>query len=68
MTHPETLTCEQPDCQTLGRLILNSIGKRDYAMVQGLALFIAVIFVVVNLAVDLLYTAVDPRISYAGKD
>ncbi len=52
----------------LGRLILNSIGKRDYAMVQGLALFVAIIFVVVNLAVDLLYTAVDPRISYAGKD
>ncbi len=52
----------------LGRLILNSIGKRDYAMVQGLALVVAVIFVVVNLAVDLLYTAVDPRISYAGKD
>jgi peptide/nickel transport system permease protein len=50
----------------LGRLIFNAISQRDYALVQGMALFIAVAFVIVNLAVDLLYTAVDPRISYAS--
>ncbi len=52
----------------LGRLVFNAISQRDYALVQGIALFIAVNFVIINLAVDLLYTAVDPRISYASKN
>ena len=51
----------------IGRLIFNAISQRDYALVQGIALFIAVNFVIINLAVDLLYTAVDPRISYDSK-
>src|SRR5262249_45089540 len=50
----------------LGRLLFYAIGQRDYALVQGTVLFAAVLFVIVNLAVDMLYTAVDPRISYAG--
>ena len=51
----------------IGRLVFNAISQRDYALVQGIALFIALNFVIINLAVDLLYTAVDPRISYAAK-
>lgn len=51
----------------LGRLVFNAISQRDYALVQGITLFIAFNFVLINLAVDLIYTAVDPRISYAAK-
>jgi peptide/nickel transport system permease protein len=49
----------------IGRLALNAISQRDYALVQGIALFVAFNFVVVNLIADLVYTLVDPRISYA---
>ena len=48
----------------VGRLTLNAISQRDYALIQGSTLFIAVNFVVINLIVDLIYAAVDPRISY----
>ena len=49
----------------IGRLVFNAISQRDYALVQGIALFIAINFVVINLIADLIYAAVDPRISYA---
>lgn len=48
----------------IGLWVYESIGSRDYAIVQGASLFIAVIFVTVNLLTDLLYAAVDPRIKY----
>jgi peptide/nickel transport system permease protein len=51
----------------IGRLTLNAIGQRDYALIQGVALFIAVNFIVINLVVDFIYVAADPRISYASK-
>lgn len=49
----------------VGRLMYNAISQRDYALVQGIALFIAFNFVLINLIADLIYTAVDPRIAYA---
>ena len=49
----------------LGRLMVDSILSRDYPVVQAGALFIAVLFVLVNLVVDMLYAALDPRISRA---
>lgn len=49
----------------LGRLMVDSILSRDYPVVQAGALFIALVFVLVNLAVDILYAALDPRISRA---
>jgi peptide/nickel transport system permease protein len=49
----------------LGRLTINAISQREYALVQGVTLFIALNFVVINLVVDLVYAAIDPRISYA---
>jgi peptide/nickel transport system permease protein len=48
----------------MGRLLLNAIGQRDYALVQGTIVFIAFLFVVVNLLTDLAYAVVNPRIRY----
>lgn len=48
----------------IGLWVYEAIESRDYAIVQGTSLFIAVIFVVVNLLTDVLYAAVDPRIKY----
>jgi len=48
----------------IGLWVYESIEARDYAIVQGTSLFIAVIVVVVNLMTDLLYAVVDPRIRY----
>jgi peptide/nickel transport system permease protein len=48
----------------VGRLLVTSIFQRDYVTVQGTILVIAVIYVAVNLLVDLLYAAIDPRIRY----
>jgi peptide/nickel transport system permease protein len=48
----------------LGRLALDAVQRRDYAMVQGAVLFVALSFAVINLAVDLLYAYLDPRIRY----
>jgi len=48
----------------IGRLLVDSIFARDYPVVQGVVLMLAVAFIVVNLLVDLLYAYVDPRIRY----
>ncbi|MDQ6602587.1 MAG: ABC transporter permease [Chloroflexota bacterium] len=48
----------------IGRLALSAIQGRDFPVVQGCLLVVATIFVLVNLAVDLLYALVDPRIHY----
>jgi ABC-type dipeptide/oligopeptide/nickel transport system permease component len=49
----------------MGRLVVNAVFQRDFPVVQGVVLISAVIFVVVNLVVDLLYSLLDPRISYS---
>ncbi|MGI9148270.1 MAG: ABC transporter permease [Chloroflexota bacterium] len=49
----------------LGRLLLNAINQRDYAVVQGGVLVIATLFVVANTVVDVLYGFLDPRIRFA---
>ena len=46
----------------VGRMLLTAIVQRDYALVQGAVLAIAVLFVLLNIAVDLLYGYLDPRI------
>ncbi|MCI9509798.1 MAG: ABC transporter permease [Angelakisella sp.] len=48
----------------LGLMTLTGINNRDYPVVQGCVLFIAFIYVLVNLIVDILYAYIDPRISY----
>jgi peptide/nickel transport system permease protein len=45
----------------LGRLMVDSILNRDYPVVQAGAMFIAVVFVLVNLVVDISYGLLDPR-------
>jgi len=47
----------------LGRLLVDSIFARDYPVIQGCLLFIAVIYVLVNLVVDLCYPLFDPRVT-----
>jgi len=46
----------------IGRLLIGSILNRDYPVVQGTVIVVSAIFVFLNLAVDLLYTVIDPRI------
>ncbi|GED67149.1 glutathione ABC transporter permease [Brevibacillus reuszeri] len=48
----------------LGRFIIQSIQFRDYPSIQGSILFVAAIFVIINLIVDLCYGLVDPRVKY----
>lgn len=48
----------------IGRLIINSVLRRDYPVIQGTVLFIAGSYVLVNLLIDLLYVYLDPRIKY----
>jgi peptide/nickel transport system permease protein len=48
----------------LGRLVVESVLARDYPVVQGLILFFALVYILINLLVDVIYTVVDPRIRY----
>jgi peptide/nickel transport system permease protein len=50
----------------VGRLVLWSIYQRDYPLTQSTILFIAVMFMTINLAVDVLYGYLDPRIRYSA--
>lgn len=50
--------------QGLGRVLIQGILNRDYPVVQGAILVVSAVFVFMNLAVDLLYTVIDPRIRY----
>jgi len=52
----------------LGRFTLDAILKRDLPAIQGAVLFMAVLFMTVNLVVDLLYSRVDPRVKLGGHD
>jgi peptide/nickel transport system permease protein len=48
----------------LGRLTIDAILRRDYPVIQGVVLLFSFVYVFVNLAVDVLYTLIDPRIRY----
>jgi peptide/nickel transport system permease protein len=49
----------------LGRLLVQAISTRDYPLIQGAILVILVIYMTINLMVDVLYAYIDPRIEYA---
>ena len=49
----------------VGRFIINAIAARDFPEVQGAVLFTATLFVGINLLVDIMYAAIDPRIRYS---
>lgn len=48
----------------LGRLLLSSINNRDYPMIQGIVVFVGLLVMLTNLAVDVSYGVIDPRIRY----
>jgi len=48
-----------------GRLLIDSVLRRDYPVIQGAVLYIAVAFVIINIIVDMLYVVIDPRIKHA---
>src|SRR3954469_211995 len=48
----------------IGRLLVDSIGARDFAVVQGIVLVYAALFILLNVVVDVLYVVIDPRIRY----
>jgi len=48
----------------IGQLVITAIRNRDYPMVQGVIMFIAIVYVLSNLLVDILYGWLDPRIKY----
>jgi peptide/nickel transport system permease protein len=50
----------------VGRLIISAVLRRDYPVVQGVVLLIALTYTVINLLVDLAYLVIDPRIRYTG--
>ncbi|MEU0807617.1 ABC transporter permease [Streptomyces sp. NPDC005970] len=49
-----------------GKLTIDAVFSRDYAMVQGVVLFTSVAYILVNLLVDLAYSLIDPRIRLGG--
>ncbi len=51
----------------MGRLVVQSIARRDYPIIQGAIMLIAVTYVLVNLLVDLLYIYIDPRVQLRGE-
>ena len=51
----------------LGRLLATAIFSRDYPVIQGGLLVTAAMLVLLNLAVDLLYAVIDPRIKHDGR-
>jgi peptide/nickel transport system permease protein len=48
----------------VGQIAYDSVNRRDYAMIQGVVLYGATLFVLVNLLVDVLYAVLDPRVRY----
>lgn len=48
----------------IGRLIVGAIYNRDYPLIQGVVLIVSLIFILINLLVDILYAYIDPRIRY----
>ena len=52
----------------LGRYFVQSITNRDYPLIMGTTIFLAAFIIIMNLIVDLLYKAVDPRINLSKGD
>lgn len=51
----------------IGRLIVDAINNNDYELIQGSVLFMAVLYVAVNLAVDIIYLYINPKVSYMSE-
>ena len=46
----------------LGQLAITAIFNRDYPVIQGVVLFTSIVFIVINLIVDIIYTALNPKV------
>jgi ABC-type dipeptide/oligopeptide/nickel transport system permease component len=51
----------------VGKLVVDAVSTRNYPVVQGGTLVIALLFILINLITDLLYTVLNPRIAYGGR-
>lgn len=51
----------------IGQLVVNSVERRDFAVIQGTILLVAISYVTINLIIDLLYGAIDPRVRLSRK-
>jgi len=49
-----------------GKLTLDSVFSRDYPVIEGVVLIVTLAYIVINLAVDVLYSVLDPRIRVSG--
>jgi peptide/nickel transport system permease protein len=49
----------------IGRLVVDAISRRDYPIIQGVMIIFAAIYVLINLAIDISYSFLDPRIRYS---
>lgn len=52
----------------IGKLLIDAINVRDYPLIQGTTVFIAILMIVINIVTDLLYGLVDPRIRVSGDE
>src|SRR3970282_834885 len=50
----------------MGRLLVDSIGYRDYPVLMGILVFTAALVILGNLVADLVYAAIDPRVRHSG--
>src|SRR5699024_10075577 len=50
----------------IGQLVVNSVERRDVVVIQGVVLMVAVVYVLINFVIDILYSMLDPRIRFTG--
>jgi peptide/nickel transport system permease protein len=48
----------------LGRMVVDAVVRRDFPVIQGMLIVVALVYVLVNLGIDIIYTVIDPRIRY----
>ncbi len=51
----------------MGQLVVNSIARRDFPVIQGVVMTIAIFYMLTSLLVDILYVALDPRVKHVGR-
>jgi len=49
----------------VGQLVINAVLRRDYPVIQGAVLYVVTLYIVINIGLDVLYAAADPRIKYS---
>ncbi len=48
----------------IGKLFVQAVSRNDFTLIQTMVMLLSVIFILVNLVIDVLYAALDPRIRY----